>query len=117
LPTIAELTGAKLPPAKIDGRSFAKQSQGMPEKPRDWIYMQLEEKRYARNARWKLTGDGKLFDMSEAPFQELSVPAVATDPKAVVARKQLQAVVDDVRSQEGGLVRCFARYAENMRFI
>ncbi len=100
LPTLAEIAGAKLPAATIDGRSFAPQIQGQPGEPRDWVYVQLEAKIYVRSDRWKLTGDGKLFDMKEAPFQELGIPATTTDSEALAARTRLQAVLDTLRSQE-----------------
>jgi arylsulfatase A len=102
LPTFAELGGAKLPDAKIDGHSLAAQIKGHPGRPRDWIYMQLGEKRYVRDARWKLTGEGKLFDLKEAPFQELAVSADTTDPDAKAGREKLHAVLSDLQSQDPG---------------
>jgi len=92
--TFAELTGAKLPEGvTLDGRSFAPQLKGEAGNPREWIYVELEGKRYVRNNRWKLTGTGELFDMKEAPFKEIPVAADTTDVEAQAARKRLQEVL------------------------
>jgi arylsulfatase A len=89
-PTFVELAGAKLPPGvTIDGRSFAPRLLGTPAKPREWVYLQLGQKYYIRDARWKLTGDGAFFDMHEAPDREIAVTGDA-DPAAAAARTRLQ---------------------------
>ena len=100
MPTFAELAGAKLPAVKIDGRSFAPQIKGQPGTPREWVYVQLAGDRYVRDARWKLTNDGKLFDLKEAPFKELPVAADTTDADAKASREKLQAVLADLKSQD-----------------
>jgi len=101
LPTFAELGGAKLPEnAKIDGHSFAPQIKGQPGQPREWIYVQLGDKRYTRSLRWKLTGDGNLFDMKEAPFKEIAVPVDTADEEAKAGRLQLQAALDGLKAED-----------------
>ncbi|MDB6006398.1 MAG: hypothetical protein JWR15_3385 [Prosthecobacter sp.] len=102
MPTFAELAGAKLPGVKIDGHSFAAQIQiqGQPGAPRDWVYVQLAGQRYVRDARRKLTGEGALFDLKEAPFTELAVAADSTDPDVKAGRDKLQAVLTDLKSQD-----------------
>lgn len=100
LPTFAELGGAKLPEVKIDGHSFAAQIKGQAGTPRDWVYVQLAGERYVRDARWKLTGTGDLFDLKEAPFQELAVAADSADPDAKAGRDKLQAVLADIKAQD-----------------
>jgi arylsulfatase A len=101
LPTFAELGGAPLPPVKLDGHSFAPQAKGQPGTPREWVFVQLGGARYVRDARWKLTGEGALFDLKEAPFRELPVPADATDPGAAAARTKLQAALDSLHDESG----------------
>jgi len=97
-PTLAEVAGAKLPAAvTIDGRSFAAQLRGQEGERRDWVYVELGQKRYVRDARWKLTGDGILSDMQEAPFGELAVEAGKEDSEAAAARKRLQAVLEQLK--------------------
>jgi arylsulfatase A len=94
-PTFAELGGAPLPKGvTIDGQSFAAQIKGETGTPREWVYMEYRGESFARNARWKLTNNGELFDLSEAPFAEKPVPADTTDPGAIAGRKSLQAVLD-----------------------
>jgi arylsulfatase A len=96
-PTFAELAGAKPPEGvTIDGRSFAPQVKGQPGTPREWVYVELDGKRYVRTIRWKLTGTGKLYDMKEAPFKEIPVAADTADAEAVAARKHLQEVLDNL---------------------
>ncbi|MCX5682463.1 MAG: sulfatase-like hydrolase/transferase [Planctomycetota bacterium] len=92
--TLADLAGAKLPDGvTLDGRSFAPQLKGRPGNPREWVYVELDGKRYVRTERWKLTGTGELLDMKESPFKEIAVAADTTDAEAVAVRKHLQEVL------------------------
>ncbi len=94
--TCAELAGAPWPAGvKLDSRSFAAQVRGLAGSPREWVYVELNGKSYARNSRFKLTNQGDLFDLSEAPFKEIPVARDTTDSAAVAARQQLQAVLND----------------------
>jgi arylsulfatase A len=101
LPTFAALGGASLPPGvKIDGHSFAPQIKGEAGTPREWVYVQLGDRRYARDARYKLTGDGALMDLKDAPFTEPVVTPDAADDAAKASRVKLQAVLDDLKAQD-----------------
>jgi len=94
--TFADLAGAKRPAdVTFDGRSFAPQLRGRPGRPREWIFVQLGPKWYVREMDWKLSHDGELFDMKEAPFEETLVAADAQDA-AAAARRRLQAVLDQL---------------------
>jgi arylsulfatase A len=102
LPTLADLAGAKLPEGVVlDGTSFAPQLCGRPGKPREWVFVQLGAQWYVRDDGWKLNQRGELFDMSGAPFEEKPVAADSQDPKAVAARKRLQAVLDQLNPAGG----------------
>jgi len=93
LPTFADLAVAKLPEGvKIDGHSFAPQLRGEKGHPREWVYVQhnTAPEWYVRDQGFKLTHDGKLFDMSDAPFIEKP----STDD---AARQRLQAVLDELK--------------------
>ena len=93
--TCAELGGAKLPDGvTLDSHSFAQQIKGEKGTPRNWIYVELNGKSYVRDARYKLTNKGELFDLIEAPFKEIPVPKDTTDAAAIAARKSLQEVLD-----------------------
>lgn len=94
-PTLAQLGGAALPAGlTIDGQSFAPQIKGEKGQPREWVYVELNGKSYVRNGRYKLTNDGGLFDLKDAPFREIPVPGDTTDAEAVAARQRLREILD-----------------------
>jgi arylsulfatase A len=94
--TFAEFGGAALPTGvKLDSHSFAAQIKGEKGTPRDWVYVELNGKSYARDARFKLTNGGGLYDLSEAPYKEISVASTTSDAAAIAARKHLQEVLND----------------------
>ncbi len=105
--TFAELAGVKMPEGmKFDGRSFAPQLRGEKGAPREWAYVQLNQKWFVREAGFKMNEAGELFDMSDAPFVEKSV-AVADDTDASkAARARLTAILAELNpaagKQEGG---------------
>jgi arylsulfatase A len=93
--TFAELGGAALPDGvKIDSRSFAAQIRGEKGTPREWVYVELGGRSYVRDARYKLTNRGELFDLKNAPFEEIALSGDAAGPDALAAKKRLQAVLD-----------------------
>lgn len=95
--TFAELAGAPLPPGhKLDGHSFAPQLRGEKGRPREWVFVQLADRWYVRDARWKLYNDGTLCDMSDAPFSEKPMALAEMTPEARAARRRLQAVLDEL---------------------
>jgi hypothetical protein len=59
-------------------------------------FLQIANKWYVRSPGWKLTNDGQLFDMSDAPFSEKLVPTGKESADARAARKKLQAVLDQL---------------------
>ena len=100
-PTFAELAGAKLPEdVTIDGHSLAPQLMGGRGKPRQWIFVQLGQQWYVRDARWKLNQAGELFDMSDAPFRQALIEAHSAEAQA--ARAKLQAALDALRPHDSG---------------
>ncbi len=125
VPTIAELAGVKLsstltmrgqsgfpaPPtltfkvttlpsgAILDGDSFAAQIRGEKGKPREWVFVQLGNKWYVRDARYKLTSGGEFFDLKDAPYAEKAVSAADEDSKA--ARQKLNGILDHLNPQGG----------------
>jgi arylsulfatase A len=93
--TCAELGAAPLPQkVTLDSRSFAAQVKGSKDPARDWVYVELKGKSYVRDSRFKLTNDGELFDLVNAPFSEIAVPKDTADTAAISARGRLQAVLD-----------------------
>ena len=105
LPTFADLSGAKLPTKNVlDGRSFLPQLLGKKGNPREWIFIELGNKWYVRNDKWKLNREGELFDMSNAPFEEKLVTDMSTKNKnANQAYKNLGAVLKELAPEKGVL--------------
>lgn len=94
--TFASLAGAPLPEGVVlDSRSFAGQIEGRKADPRDWVYVELNGNSYVRDARFKLTNKGEMFDLSNAPFEEKPVAADSTDSAALAARPALQKVLNE----------------------
>ncbi|HEY3415709.1 MAG TPA: sulfatase-like hydrolase/transferase, partial [Armatimonadota bacterium] len=56
--------------------------------------VELNGKSYVRDARYKLTSGGDLYDMSNAPYDEIPVAKDTTDPAVLAARQTLQAVLN-----------------------
>jgi arylsulfatase A len=94
LPTFAELIGTSLPKdTTFDGHSFAPQLQGLEGSPREWVFNQLARMWYVRDADFKLTQDGKLYDMSDAPFSERMVESGKESDQALASRSKLATVL------------------------
>ena len=92
--TFAELGGAPLPEkVTLDSHSFAAQIKGEKGAPREWAYVELEGKSYARDTRFKLTNKGQLFDLKEAPWVEALVPEDTKDEAALASLAKLKAVL------------------------
>ncbi len=100
-PTLCEIAGAKLPAGvTLDGHSFAPQIRGQRGQPRDWLYIQLFGERYVRDSHWKLNSAGELFDMQDAPFREIPIPADSADSQARNAHARLQIVLNNLLAQD-----------------
>ena len=102
LPTFAEIAGAPLPENRImDGKSLVSQIKGGTESPRKWAFTQLGESYHVREAGWKLNQAGQLFDMKNAPFEEIPVAADSKDEAAVAARKRLTDALATLNPEAG----------------
>jgi len=110
LPTLTDAAGAPTP-AELDGQSFFPQLLGRPGNARESIYIyycprpeRTPPSAFARDQRWKLYDDGRLFDvpadaLEQHPLAEpLSAPAQA-------ARTELQAVLDSMPSKGQNLLK------------
>ncbi len=97
--TFADLAGAGKPEGvKIDGQSFAPQIRGEKGTPREWVYVELNGKSYARDARYKLARRGAMFDLKNSPFEEIAVDPATEGADAKQSRKTLQAVLNEHRA-------------------
>jgi arylsulfatase A len=107
-PTLVDLAGAELPPGlALDGRSFLPQLLGQPGDPRDWVYLSnwaLPAGPFqvaARDRRFKLHGDGRLFDLAADPEERSPVPREARTPEAARAERKLAAALRRVAAGKG----------------
>ena len=102
LPTFADLAGANLPTKNvIDGRSFLPQLMGKKGNSREWIFIELGNKWYVREDKWKLNREGELFDMSNAPFEEKLVLNYADNKEANAAYSRLQTALKTLSPEKG----------------
>jgi arylsulfatase A len=113
LPTLAEVAGAELPSGQpIDGQSFAPQLLGQRGTPREWAFVMLGRHWYVRDAGWKLTDEGDLFDMRDAPFAEREATVGA---EADAARRRLGAVLAKLDPASGKLGDATGKHAKKSR--
>ena len=102
LPTFAEIAGAPLPENRIiDGKSLVSQIKGGTESPRTWAFTQLGAHWHVREAGWKLNETGQLFDMKNAPFEEIPVAADAKDEASTAARTRLSKALAELNPGAG----------------
>ncbi|MED6335358.1 MAG: sulfatase-like hydrolase/transferase [Planctomycetota bacterium] len=97
--TIVEAGGATIPAGHvIDGRSFLPQLRGERGVPREWITCHYEPRpgnpefpveRWARDRRFKLYEDGRLFDVVADPLEERSLQPGTVTRTAAEARARL----------------------------
>ena len=86
LPTLCDLAGIPPGPA-IDGKSFAPDLLGTGRSGREWVYWP-QQRGCARDRRYKLFADGRLYDMACDPLQTRQLPPGA-DMQAEEARARL----------------------------
>ena len=102
LPTFAEIAGAPLPGNRIiDGKSLLPQIKGATNSPRTWAFTQLGDSYHVREAGWKLNQAGQLFDMKNAPFEEIPIAADSKDGAAIAARKRLSDALAELNPAAG----------------
>lgn len=106
MPTIAGMAGARFPEGvTIDGKSFLPQLRGEKGNPREWVLVHHDPRpgwdkdgytlvRFARDQRFKLYSDGKLYDVPADLLERSPIPPGQGGPEAEAARKKLQAVLD-----------------------
>jgi arylsulfatase A len=105
LPTLAEITGTKLPAGvTIDGRSFAPQLRGEKGKPREWIFCHYDPRwakfqpaRYAQDKQYKLYQDGVLYDYRQDPLEKNPLGQTNLIPAQEERREKLQKALDTLK--------------------
>ena len=102
LPTFADLAGAKLPNNRvIDGHSFLPQLLGKKGNSREWIFIELGNKWYVRDTKWKLNREDELFDMSNSPFEEKLITNYSDNEEASEAFNRLKATLNTLSPEKG----------------
>lgn len=85
-------------PAGLDGRTFLPQMVGKPGNPREWIFIyycprpeRTTPKRFARDQRWKLYGDGRYYDVANDVLERRDLSSATGLPsEAIAAREKLE---------------------------
>ena len=105
LPTIMAAAGRPIPrQAELDGISFYPQLLGKPGPVRPWVFChydprpgwdkdQFRKIRFARDQRYKLYGDGKLYDVPNDKLEKRPILASADTPATREARQRLAQVL------------------------
>ncbi len=108
LPTVLEAAGRPVPrEAELDGISFYSQLFGKPGRVRPWVFChydprpgwdkdQFRKIRFARDKRYKLYGDGKLFDVPNDKLEQQPILAAADTEASRKARQRLGAVLNEM---------------------
>ncbi len=112
LPTIREAAGQPIPAsATLDGRSFYPQLLGKPGDPREWVFCHFDPRpgwdknkftrqRFARDKRFKLYDDGRLFDVPFDLNEEHPISPGDETPEAKAARKPLSQVLKSMKRKK-----------------
>lgn len=105
VPTFQELAGQPAVDG-LDGVSFASQLHGEQGNPRETIFCyynprpeKTEPKRFVRNQRWKLYGDGRFYDIANDPDEKRPLE------KENQARRDLQSALDAMPAEGQSLLQ------------
>ncbi len=95
LPTLLDLAGGQTPQGvQLDGQSFAARLRGDGPGKRQWALSQSGARHFARDGRWKLYNNGRLFDVDADSLEKHPLDAESEPAEAAAARKRLQAALD-----------------------
>ncbi len=110
LPTCLEATGLTVPNG-LDGQSFLPQLRGEPGQPRQWIFCyycprpeKTPPRRFVRDRRWKLYGDGLFFDITHDPLEKQPLPAATLGDDAARAKQKLQKALESMPAEGQSLL-------------
>ncbi len=119
MPTLAEITSARLPDVELDGRSFWQQCLGNKGNPRKWIFqyyypkfgpaaenhgqgINKREIIWAQNQHFKLYRDGSMYAVKD---RHETVPIeTGQSNEADAARNMLQGAIDSMPSKAAKLI-------------
>ena len=98
-PTFADLAQTGLT-RSVDGRSLAPLFLGKPYKERDWVMVQLGNRRFVRDDQWLLHSDGRVFDITRDPLEAYNL-AGKVNGRAKADIKKLQGVLRSLETSSG----------------
>ena len=113
LPTLADITGARLPGVELDGRSFWPQCQGRPGDPRKYIFQYYYPKYktaakahgggvnsneiiWAQDQHFKLYTDGTLYAVADRYEKNPISPSDNANGPAEIARQMLRNAIESM---------------------
>jgi len=105
LPTMMDLSSIK-DDIFIDGKSFYPQLKGSKGDPREWIYFYFDPasprlKRpiteFARERKWKLYSDNRLFNVIDDPDEKEEVPFDENE-ETLSVHKKLRQILDNIKN-------------------
>jgi arylsulfatase A len=97
MPTFTQLGGADMPKDRvIDGVSFVPRLLRNQTNRREWVFTEWQGKYWARDRRYKLYGDGALFDMNADSEEERPLVGEDLPNEAKQARARLQNAIQSV---------------------
>ncbi|MSR31698.1 MAG: arylsulfatase [Gemmataceae bacterium] len=94
-PTLVDFAGIKPAGLSLDGRSFLPQLKGEKGNPREWTYCWYSRNggptgvEFARNQRFKLYGDGKMFDLTKDELEKAPLNLAGLQGEAVGVKELL----------------------------
>jgi arylsulfatase A-like enzyme len=94
LPTFSALSGKPVAGDGLDGRSFAGAMLRGEPSSREWVISQMANKACIRTDHWKLTHEGKLFDMKSDPSERNAIMPDQDTETSAAARRKLQHWLD-----------------------
>jgi arylsulfatase A len=97
LPTMLDAASIPLPDGfQPDGRSFLPQVKGEAGSPREWIYCYYAQGKteYAMTKRYKLYGNGKLFDLEDDFYEKSPIKPEDRTPQQRAVAEKLRAVIE-----------------------
>ena len=112
LPTVLDLAGLEVPDG-LDGRSFAGLLTGQDDyRPRDWIHIyycprpeRSKPKRFVRDHRFKLYGDGRFIDVAEDVLEQSPLSDPLADPTAAAALARLKRALASMPAKGQSLLK------------
>ena len=99
LPTLAEIADATLPSeVRLDGRSFGHLLLGSEGTSRSWVFAERKGQWFVKDRRWKLYGDGRLYDINADPEEQRPLAGAALRSVGAGRLRHLQRAREELSS-------------------